>query len=64
VDKLINDFDFRVNVFFYQEVKNQITYAGRYPHTDTEIVPTMLKVIVYYPDRDTNSQCIQKYEGA
>ncbi|MFD2730371.1 hypothetical protein ACFSSE_01515 [Pedobacter alpinus] len=59
----INDFNFGVNVFFYQKIENKVAYNGCTYQRYARIIPIMLEIKVNRSYGNTNRKGINENKG-
>jgi hypothetical protein len=56
MDEFVNEFNFGVNIFLQQIIKNQKTAQKRYAKRNSHVIQAMLKIKINHPDGKTNGE--------
>ena len=56
MDELVDEFDFGINIFFQQIIKNQKTAQKRYAKRNSHVIQAMLKIKINHTDGKTNGK--------
>lgn len=56
MDELVDKFNFSVNIFLEQIIKNQKTAQKRYAKRNSHVIQAMLKIKINHTDGKTNGE--------